>query len=429
MLVARVIVAAAGVALAASGGAHAQLVCGASGKDAGIADISSVASFGSGVYGFAFTLVNVGTAPIDVDPNQPTHPGEATNVYRLTPDGVVSQVGMSWVRHEFFALESGSLCTCTPVGGGDLGQGCQSPTSASSSATQSAMGPRSQANPVTGFIGLLAGGSGFGTADRRVTIAPADLDPASRYFVEVISLTPGETERMNNASWRAYAYTGSTFAATAPVVRGQPAIQALASEGYTIAAVDVAGDGRFVLASRAVDMGGGSYRYDYALFNQHSDRGAGTFSVPLPPGAETGDLAFRDVAYFGEAYDGTDWNGCGGCDDTAVWSTAPFETNPNANALRWGTAYTFSFEFNGGPALGTAQIGLFKPGAQTSVDVAAVIPANPCPADLDGDGVVGASDLAALLGAWGGAGPADVNGDGSVNAADLAALLGAWGPC
>ncbi len=51
------------------------------------------------------------------------------------------------------------------------------------------------------------------------------------------------------------------------------------------------------------------------------------------------------------------------------------------------------------------------------------------PADLDGDGDVGASDLAILLGSWGPCEgcPADFNGDGIVNAADLAQLLGAWG--
>jgi hypothetical protein len=46
-------------------------------------------------------------------------------------------------------------------------------------------------------------------------------------------------------------------------------------------------------------------------------------------------------------------------------------------------------------------------------------------ADLDGDGVVNAADLAILLGAWGTAG-ADLDGDGTTDAADLAILLGAW---
>jgi hypothetical protein len=53
-----------------------------------------------------------------------------------------------------------------------------------------------------------------------------------------------------------------------------------------------------------------------------------------------------------------------------------------------------------------------------------------CPADLDLDGNVGASDLATMLGAWGSsAAYADINADGNVNAQDVAILLGAWGPC
>lgn len=52
-----------------------------------------------------------------------------------------------------------------------------------------------------------------------------------------------------------------------------------------------------------------------------------------------------------------------------------------------------------------------------------------CPADLNGDGLVNAADLAIMLGAWGGPGLGDINGSGSLDAADLSVLLGAWGPC
>lgn len=48
--------------------------------------------------------------------------------------------------------------------------------------------------------------------------------------------------------------------------------------------------------------------------------------------------------------------------------------------------------------------------------------------DLDGDGSVGAGDLANLLSAWGAVGsPADLDLSGEVGASDLATLLGAWG--
>jgi hypothetical protein len=57
----------------------------------------------------------------------------------------------------------------------------------------------------------------------------------------------------------------------------------------------------------------------------------------------------------------------------------------------------------------------------------------PQEADLDFDGVVGASDLSVLLGSWGTAPcanevccPADLDGDGIVGGADLGILLGSW---
>jgi hypothetical protein len=47
--------------------------------------------------------------------------------------------------------------------------------------------------------------------------------------------------------------------------------------------------------------------------------------------------------------------------------------------------------------------------------------------DVNGDGVIGAPDLAALLSEWGGTGLSDLDLDGSVGAADLALLLSRWG--
>ncbi len=55
---------------------------------------------------------------------------------------------------------------------------------------------------------------------------------------------------------------------------------------------------------------------------------------------------------------------------------------------------------------------------------------DPCPEDLNGDGVIDGGDLGLLLGAWGTDDPAaDIDGNGLVNGADLGLLLGSWGPC
>lgn len=55
----------------------------------------------------------------------------------------------------------------------------------------------------------------------------------------------------------------------------------------------------------------------------------------------------------------------------------------------------------------------------------------PCPRDLNGSSTVDATDLTALLSAWGqpATSNADINGDGIVGPTDLTALLAAWGPC
>jgi hypothetical protein len=51
-----------------------------------------------------------------------------------------------------------------------------------------------------------------------------------------------------------------------------------------------------------------------------------------------------------------------------------------------------------------------------------------CPGDLDGNGSIGASDLAMLLAGWG-TPAADLDGDGTTAGSDLTLMLSAWGPC
>lgn len=70
-----------------------------------------------------------------------------------------------------------------------------------------------------------------------------------------------------------------------------------------------------------------------------------------------------------------------------------------------------------------------KAGTQATMPVVVswYMPNTVRPGDLNGDGTVGAPDLALLLGQWGVAGSADLNGDGVVGAPDLSLLLGNWG--
>ena len=96
------------------------------------------------------------------------------------------------------------------------------------------------------------------------------------------------------------------------------------------------------------------------------------------------------------------------------------------NELDVFTNYAFG-NYANGTAAGPAKPSRFHTECFGAVGPATP-PPPPCPADLNHDSAVNASDLSTLLGNWGGAG-GDVNGDGITDAADLAALLGAWGAC
>jgi hypothetical protein len=67
-------------------------------------------------------------------------------------------------------------------------------------------------------------------------------------------------------------------------------------------------------------------------------------------------------------------------------------------------------------------------GVSPEIDAFSDVDPLPPNADLDGDGAVGASDLAQVLAAWGTADPAaDLDASGAVDSADIAFVLSAWG--
>ena len=70
-------------------------------------------------------------------------------------------------------------------------------------------------------------------------------------------------------------------------------------------------------------------------------------------------------------------------------------------------------------------------GGYITVAVLAVSTTKPCPADLDGDRLVGGSDLGLMFIDWGTCGDcrADLDEDGVVGASDLGLLFVEWGTC
>ncbi len=430
--------------------------------DVWVCTLPSTAYWGQagGIHAFsvATTSANAGTTNLAWVQNSTQHPVIAQNMYRLSSNGVLEQVGMSWLKHGFCALQQNIGCGPCQVQGGCLAflkPGCADPYSASLNGTTSLLGPRSEVNPSTGVFAWphAVGDTGTSTTIRsRLQVADADIQPAlnpgARWFVEGQYVHPEDAAAgldNNNATWREINIANFNFNPNSTVsnsgasVGMQAMVEGWATLVPTVQVVNAdvtgTGGGRFIVASNATDNGNGTWHYEYAVYNMNVDRSAGDFSVPVPAGVTLTNVSFRAPFYHsGELYSSLPWTTTGGAGSNLMWSTELFSANANANAVRWATMYNFRFDADAAPTTGTATIGLFKSGAAgdpNSVSIAVQAPgaAVVCVGDFNGDGAIDGADLATLLGQWGAAGSADLDGSGTVDAADLAQLLASWGPC
>ncbi len=429
--------------------------------------VGDIAAFSSGT-----TACNVGHATAEwISGSSGRHPVIAQNMYRMSADGErFEMIGMSWLKHSFCALSEPSCGSCQGTGCSSLGVGCADTYTANRNGTTN-IGPRRDVNP----MGLQFEGNGPGTHDHpysspsgngtiagRLQVKVNDLSHAgAEYYIEVHYVTHDEglTNRYNNASWMSVnmppsPYTGN-ITNNLPLNEQEVALIAWQEEWedtetpVMIRELQDTDRGLFQLGSRVSYNGDGTWHYEYALHNMNSHLAGSSFTIPIPEGVTLTNLGFHDVFYHsGDGYpgfgtfDGTDWapedSGTDGSRALA-WSTVTFDDNPNGNALRWGTTYNFRFDADTPPQDATATIVHYRgstdgPGTPASISGLTQGPsplASDCVGDVDGNGVVDASDLAILLGSWGPnpGHPADFDGDGNVDEADLAVLLGAWGPC
>ncbi len=402
----------------------------ASGPDVIVSTIgSTITRNGSvgGISGYSMTTVSCNIGDQDAiwidctsGANCNKHPVIGQELYRLQTTAAgykqLRQVGMSWLKHGFCAADAPS-CTnlvpgsvYTPNGSCDwLGPFATDTYDASLNGQQSNLGPRSDINPWTGAYtypfpvpaapwNTCATAPGGGSSIcRRTQVRDNDLNPAlfpnSIYAGEVVYImtdeptTPSNPQRMNNYSIRklntpvgAAPYTLSFSGSTIPFISGVH-WWAQNDTGVSVVNLDVPSDGRLEIAYKVTNIGGGQYHYEYVVHNNCSNRGVQAISFPVPPGVNCTNLSFADVDYHsGEPYDGTDWPSSFVPGNSVTWSTVPFGTNPNANALRWSTSYAFSFDSDSAPVQGDATIIPFKAGTPASLTVTVDVPGPLSPA-------------------------------------------------
>jgi hypothetical protein len=369
------------------------------GPDVIVGDINGVQNYtganGLDAISLGTTSCNLGNVWVNWIAGNNQHPAIGGNLYRfhtVNGAGRFEQIGLSWLKHGFYALSETLCCpTCIATDGTHLGVGCSDPYTAGRNGTQSGLGPRYQVDAHTGFfVYPPANPSYSGQTARRCEFLASDVDtaPGNRYFGECQYICPDDAlagNNNNNASWRELTASGNSpnyaFQLSGPTTREQGAIQAwaLCESGVTVVDTQIPGEGLFNVGYKTTSLGSGQFHYEIAVHNLNSDRCGGSFSIPIPVGVVVTNIGFHDVDYrngdgLGNVnYSGVDWVGSvsGGA---LTWACEPETTNPSANAVRWGTTYNFRFDANAAPAAGLATLGLWKAGSPGSVTISMDVP-------------------------------------------------------
>jgi hypothetical protein len=323
---------------------------------------------------------NVGNQNVAWIAGNNQHPVIGGELYRFKMVGGAGhfdQIGISWLKHGFFALSNNLCCTnCQGTDGSSLGVRCSDPYTASRNGSQSGLGPRHTVNAFTGVFTYPPNNPSGGNTG-RIEVDIADLEvsnPAgTRYFGNTQYVTQDDAQTghgNNNASYREMTVTGSgsawNFGFSGTTQREIPAIMAwqACETGVTINNIQIPGEGLVMLGFKATDLGNGLTHYEYAIYNMNSDRSIRSFNVPIPAGVNVSNVGFHDVTYRGGDgmagnYSPTDWtftdNGT-----SVEWATSTFAQSNNANAIRWATMYTFRFDANAVPTSGTVSLGTYK---------------------------------------------------------------------
>ncbi|UXI66785.1 hypothetical protein [Tahibacter amnicola] len=353
-------------------------------------------------------------APYDND----QHPLLIWNLYRVDAAGRIDQIGRSGTKHAFFTVNSGCL-----EGGTDnhiLNRGCNDTYSVSNNDYPYALSPRSEIVPAQVLWGR-CGATDDPDCD-NVNNAPSNPSPAYRltvresqcsgaatagalFFLESWYLVRDDVDVENTM--------GSTpvfFQWNPPgpwsVVNGSnyrlgPAINRWvdpSAAGPNLRNVAIAtAEGRSRIAAKVTSLGGGQWRYDYAVMNLDFARAVTTgtpghvddadpamrlrvvhnfgydaFAVSLPAGVVPTAISFSD----GDTDPANDWTSTAASFEVR-WSapanpSPPPMTPPVSHSLDWGVLFRFSFIANTGPA--DTGVGLHIAQAGTPVAHSAVVP-------------------------------------------------------
>ena len=316
------------------------------------------------------SLTNVGEADIEwYGPFSGQHPYLVWTLYRIADDEI-TQLGLSAVKHSYLSINSD--CPCDP--GQVLWVGCSDTYNVATNENQYYLGPRHEIEAHTGLweeCGSFFDGDpvdcerddpGYQNVwDHRLIIEESDLGwGGAEYHFEAFYIIKDDLNIFNTMAHMEVHPTLSaetwTFPIVGPLILGSaldawvdPSAPPSGSANHTLDT----GEGRVRLAVRTEDLGGGLYRYTYALMNHDFDRQVSAFEVPLASGGTVQSTSFTDL----DGWAGNDWPAAVTPEGTLRWE-AP---DPDSG-LDWGTLFAFAFDTDMAPVDSYAELTILEAG-------------------------------------------------------------------
>ncbi len=347
------------------------------------------------------TLRNVGTADVPWYQKFTTEPPETFDdypepysrdqhpflvwaMYRVVDD-IPQQIGQSAIKHAFFTVNG--ACSCP--GGSILwaqqnsgnNQGCTDTYGVGTNDSPTHLGIRDNLPAFTGEFeqcgSIFAPGAtppgpctqtfSGNTSDpfeRRLVVEESELQtPNATYYFEGWYVIRDDIDIFNTLAYKQVTPTfGSSWSFPAGPHTQGPAINAWVppnTRGSMQAHHrDVTSAGHYSVAVKVTDLGGGQFRYVYALMNYDFDPRFQSFALGVPNGTTLSNIQYLD----GDSNSGNDW-----AVDTSNGQLT--FTAPGGGALEWGHMATFVFEADQAPVDSAVEL----TGLETPLDVVAPI--------------------------------------------------------
>ena len=295
--------------------------------------------------------------------NNDQHPYLVWNMYRMS-NGRFEQIGASGLKHAFLTLNTN--CGCPQ--GAILWVNCEDTYGVSTNNSTGSLSPRDEINAFTGVwnrCGSIFDRDCNGVQDavppftgpsdpRRLSVPESELQIPGQYFFDGWYVVRDDSNIFNTMAYRTVTPTfGGSSWSFSPIGAHTfgPAIDAWVSPtnpGANAFTQRIStGQGQFTLAMRATSVGGGRWRYEYAIMNHDYNAGIASLAIALPAGVTVTNVTFHDV----DRDASTDWVARATPGDSIRFAPKKSAMTPGgANLQKWGLLYNFGFEVDAAPS-------------------------------------------------------------------------------